>query len=283
MFNINKLSPRGSYIKIHNITWNYGFTTKCSHINLKQILLFNRILKKLIKRKKKKQKKFTTVTKTILNRNVLQYRRFTLRLKYMAKRYFLNKKLVFRALSKYNPFNYIINIPWVPYSKKAKGSRMGKGKPSIFSWYIHVNAFTPIFYFSNWNPFKLQYLINKLMYQVLPPIRYKSMYVFRNIVLNKTFSWLLRFNFWQFFFLGFFFDDLFAVILISGITKIFLLPTIFLWEKLISPWMGLHLFKKIMKPINATLFVQTSETTSLWGYILLNWSILNLFFFILFW
>ena len=50
----------------------------------------------------------------------------------------------------------------LPYTKKAVGSRMGKGKGAVKNWFFRIQSGWPIFFFKNWNINVLRYGIRKL-------------------------------------------------------------------------------------------------------------------------
>ena len=50
----------------------------------------------------------------------------------------------------------------LPYTKKADGSRMGKGKGVVKNWYYSLRSGWPLFFLKNWNMNVLFFAMRKL-------------------------------------------------------------------------------------------------------------------------
>jgi hypothetical protein len=96
-------------------------------------------------------------------------------------------------------------------------------------------------------------------------------------VLKKNLPWLNRFLFWQVFFCNLLFDDLFSYFIKSIYLKLFILPGFFILDKIISPWMGTFLFKKLFKSISFKLFFENQDILTMWLVLIYGWLFLTLF------
>lgn len=56
----------------------------------------------------------------------------------------------------------IFQLPKISYTKKSLGVRMGKGKGSIYSWFLNINSGWRLIYFLNWNINLIKYLFFSL-------------------------------------------------------------------------------------------------------------------------
>ena len=82
-----------------------------------------------------------------------------------------------------------------------------------------------------------------------------------------------KFNIWQFFFLGFYFDELFSKILRSLYTKLLSLPGYFFVDRWFSNWIGLKFFQNFLTIFNNFFFFERLD------FFFFFISILNVFFF----
>lgn len=131
---------------------------------------FNRLLSKTRhssrkERFKRANKKAESLAPLSLGKKGFFYKKFletvpyikrTLRKKLKFKYFYLKKK------RKAHKIYIFLNIYMLPYTKKAAGSRMGKGKGAVKNWFFRIQTGWPIFFFKNWNINLLQYGIRKL-------------------------------------------------------------------------------------------------------------------------
>lgn len=131
---------------------------------------FNRLLSKTRhssrkERFKRANKKAETLAPKSLGKKGFFYKKFLETVPYLKKAakkklkfkyFYLKKKKSFRKLSLF------LNIQMMPYTKKAVGSRMGKGKGAVKNWFFRIQSGWPLFFFKNWNINVLHYGIRKL-------------------------------------------------------------------------------------------------------------------------
>ena len=75
-------------------------------------------------------------------------------------------KTFFKKYMKKKTFTFF-NIPLRSFTKKSIGSRMGKGKGTVFNYYIQVYSGLNILFFINWEHKVLLYIL-KTLTKILP-------------------------------------------------------------------------------------------------------------------
>lgn len=94
------------------------------------------------------------------------------------------------------------------------------------------------------------------------------------LFLNNNFcTWYTKNILWQFFFLGFYFDEIFSKILKFIYVKILSLPGYFLIDRWFSNWIGMKFFNNFLTVFNNFFFF---EKLDFFFYFI---SLLNVFFF----
>lgn len=169
------------YYKYINFKLRTFFQTTCilySLINVKIFLqhlklfrfFFNRLLSKTRhssrkERFKRANKKAESIQPSILGKKGFFYKKFLETVPYLKKA--AKKKLKFRYFflkkrKRIRKLYLFLNIHVLPYTKKALGSRMGKGKGVVKNWFFRIQSGWPIFFFKNWNINVLRYGLRKL-------------------------------------------------------------------------------------------------------------------------
>ena len=149
----------------------YGFKNKLllkqycifySLINVKLFVLHLRLLRfffnkltsksKQVSRRerfKRANKKADRLERNLIKRSSFFYKKFLEFFTHVKRKD--RKKLNFRYFKlnkrkKYKRKSFFLNIFMLPYTKKAVGSRMGKGKGSVKNWYFNIKNYSPIFF-----------------------------------------------------------------------------------------------------------------------------------------
>jgi len=229
-------------------------------------------LKKKLKRKKiktKKKNKSILFTPLKLKRTYLRYNKLTSITKYTKQR--LNKLNEFKNLVNIKYFFTINVFPELIFYKKTLGSRMGKGKGTLKLFYFFIPRLQSLITLLNINLHFCYYLLSKLKK------KYIKLLYYRYIVFKMNLSWLNRFMFWQVFFCNLLFDDLFSYFIKASYWKLFILPGFFILDKIISPWMGTFVFKKIFKSISFHIFFENQYILTMWLILIYSWLFLVLF------
>ena len=73
---------------------------------------------------------------------------------------------------------------------------------------------------------------------------------------NNYFTWYTKNTLWQFFFLGFYFDEIFSKVLKFIYVKILLLPGYFLVDRWFSNWIGMKFFNNFLTIFNNFFFFE---------------------------
>lgn len=250
----------------------YLFLTKNYILRTSQLTLVVNDLKKALKLKKfkiKKKNKNILFTPLKLSRTYLIYNKLTNVTRYIKHR--LNSITEFNKLPKIK-FYYITSIfPEKIFYKKTLGSRMGKGRGTLKFFYFYIVKMESILTLININYKLCCYLFQRLKKKYLPLVYY------RYLVFKTNLSWLNRFMFWQIFFCNLLFDDLFSYFIKSIYLKLFILPGFFILDKIISPWMGTFLFKKIFKWTSFNFFFENQYILTIWLTLIYGWLFIIIF------
>lgn len=233
-----------------------------------------KLLRAYLKNFKKVKLIKTSFSALRLTSKYLQFNSLSKLTKYFSIR--LNPICEFKTLTSFRYFFYSSVLHPEILSKKTIGSRMGKGKGSIKIEYLNVKAYSVFFCIQNFNNYAIINFYKKIKK------RFSSNLYYRYLVLFIKNSWWNKFIFWQFFFTNFFFDELFSHAIITIYKKLFILPGLFILDKLVSPWMGLHIFKKIFKNIDFIFWHETQNIYLFWFNIICAWVLLICSFFLLF-
>lgn len=86
-------------------------------------------------------------------------------------------------------------------------------------------------------------------------------------------SWFTKYSIWQMCYLGFYFDELFAHFISTVSYKLLILPGLFLFDKIISPWMGTTILKKLNSNITNIIFFENMQTLKFLPVLLLSFLI----------
>ena len=169
------------YYKFINFKLRTFFQTICilySLVNVKIFLqhlklfrfFFNRLLS--ISRHSSRKERFKrasikaeSIQPSSLGKKGFFYKKFLETVPYLKKA--VKKKLKFKFFhfkkkKSIRKLYLFLNIWMLPYTKKAVGSRMGKGKGAVKNWFFRIQSGWPIFFFKNWNINVLRYGIRKL-------------------------------------------------------------------------------------------------------------------------
>ncbi len=95
--------------------------------------------------------------------------------------------------------------------------------------------------------FKMNYWLNKLNNVLLSP-KLNNFLLF-NLLTNYS-----KFSFWQFFFFGFYFDEIFSRILKFLYFKFLSLTSYFVVDRFFSNWSGIKLFQSLFSLFNNFFF-----------------------------
>lgn len=67
---------------------------------------------------------------------------------------------------------------------------------------------------------------------------------------NTKISWFTKNQFWKFFFSGFYFDELYSIVIDFIFLKLFILPGFFFFDKYLSYWTNVNLFNFTLQSLN---------------------------------
>lgn len=163
-FNLKKKSLYKNFSILFSI-----FNIKLFPYHLKLFrFFFNRLLSKT--RRMSRRERFKKANRSNvhrLDRSVLKkkdffYNKFTEITRSTKKKKMKFKFFRLRKRQKNRRAYLFLNINMVPFTKKAVGSRMGKGKGAVKNWFFNIKSGYPLFLFRNWNLFLLYFGIRKL-------------------------------------------------------------------------------------------------------------------------
>lgn len=189
--NIPKKQKNRNFLKFNFFNDFYKYSTIIAlqkyklYINhLKLINLF--LNKKSIKfSKKTKKDQFKKITDINLRKLSFNKDNFILKNLMNLKESKLKKKY-FKKFKKKKSFTFF-NLPFLSFTKKSIGSRMGKGKGSVNNWYIQIYSGYNILFFINWDNNLMKYIL-KFLIKILPN---KNKYILSDFKCFFTINYML--------------------------------------------------------------------------------------------
>lgn len=105
--------------------------------------------------------------------------------------------------------------------------------------------------------FIIRFIMFRSTYWFLKLSQNRNVHILDFIIFHKIFfSRYQRFNFWCFYFLGFYFDEIFSKILKSLYYRTLLLPGFFFFDKWLTNWIGAGFFRNFLKIFNNFFFFE---------------------------